>query len=301
MVRQWLARQAHSFALPRDHLDSVTRTRFEETMTVASQRLDATDVLARCPHRAESIHVLTRALLALEEAIDQLNTAWNQAALPAVREDMVQSLRTFRERLALAPGVDAALSRDDLLLGREARKFAGRVRSQLRSVTITRRSMIARRVGVVLGTLACLVAALFAARRFHDRFEVVASASYSAEFPPERAVDGNPAAEWLAPDGGDGWIELRFAQPINVTAVRVVNAHNAPYNDRATKDLEIDLFLGNKLVKRARAGFDHIEATGNPRTIPVKATGITRVRFLARSHHGKGAGFGEVEVIEPVL
>jgi len=303
MVRRWLA-QLHSFAVPRllasrgDHLDSVTRLRFDEAMTIARERLDAVDVLARCPHRAESIHVLTRGLMALEEAIDQLNAAWSETSSPAVQEDTVQSLRTFRERLAVAPGVDARLSREDLLVQREARNFAGRVRRQLQRLTVTRRKVIARRASLVVIALGLVAAAVFAFGFFRDRFEVVASASYSAEFPPGRAVDGNPALEWLAPEGGDGWLELRFARPINVKAVRVVNAHNAPFNDRATKDLEIDLFIGDKLVKRARTNFDRIEATSSPRTIPIVATGITRVRFVARSHHGSGAGLGEVEVIE---
>jgi hypothetical protein len=142
------------------------------------------------------------------------------------------------------------------------------------------------------------VAGLIGLSRLRDRFEVVASGIYSPVFDAKQAVDGDPGGEWLAPEGAGGWLELRFARPIDVKAVRVTNAHNPGYNDRATRDLDVELYRKEQLLTRTHTTFDQIEPTPTARTIPVEGQGVTRVRFVARTFHGRGAGLAEVEVVE---
>jgi hypothetical protein len=305
MLRDRLARRIHRLtalfevSAPGERLDGATRSRFETSMRVARDRLDAADILGRPPHRAESIHVLSRALEALEEAVLQIAPVAPADVWPAdfAPTTVARSLRSARESLDTAPGNDGELSREDLAAARSARSAAGRVHSRLQRVTRDRRTAIRRRLAG-LAALAVVLSGGFWVSRLHDRFQAAASGAYLPLFDAARAVDGDPATEWLAPDGVSAWLELRFARQIDVKAVTVINAHNHPFNDRATKHLDVELYRDNQLLTRAQATFDQIEAASTARSIPVEAKGVTRVRFVARDFHGKGAGFAEVEVIE---
>src|SRR6186713_949280 len=92
-----------------DELGSEARDRIADTLLLAGQRLDAADVLARRPHLAESVHILVRALQALEAAVAELKAATTNARAVAVSDEIGQSLQTRRERLESVPGVDAQL------------------------------------------------------------------------------------------------------------------------------------------------------------------------------------------------
>jgi hypothetical protein len=283
-----------------DRIDDASRARFDAAMTVAGERLDAADVLGRAPHRAESIHVLVRAMEALEEAV----ATADQAAPPDGRPPgfapaaLLHTLQTGREGLLAAPRIDADLSPPDLIRREDARRTARHIHSYLGRVTRRRRSVVGGRWAAVSVGLALIVAARLGIPHLQDRFEVVASGIYSPVFDVEHAVDGDPGREWLAPEGASAWLELRFAQPIDVRAVRVINSHNPGFNDRATRDLDVELYRKDQLLTRAQSTFDQIDPTAAERIIPVVAKGVTRVRFVARTFHGRGAGLAEVEVIE---
>jgi hypothetical protein len=273
------------------------RSGIDEAVLLATERLDASDVLARSPHRAESMRVLARALGSLEDASRQLAVAHPENPL-VIAESQLDSLRTFRERLERAPARDSTLTHEDLVLLQQARKLAHRVRGLLRRATISRRALLVRRLGLAATGAALLAFVWFAVTHLRDRFDVAASASYSAAFPAENAVDGHLETEWLAPEAATGWLELRFVRPISVTAVSVVNAHNGGYADRATRALDIELYQGETRVSRARFVFPKLDITPQAEKVAIAGAGVTRVRFVARSHYGKGAGLAEVEVIE---
>ena len=298
-VRRLLDRYAAGHFLG-DQLSRDGRQRFDAAMIVARERLDAADLLARSPTRAESIHVLERALQALDEAVacaDQ--SAPRQGRPPGfVPEDLLRRLQSARERLRTAASVDAELTRADLMGRADAQRVGRRVHSYLGQVMRKRRTVLGRHLAVALLASGLILAAGLAIPHLQDRFEIIASGIYSPVFEAEHAVDGDPGREWLAPEGANGWIELRFARPIDVRAVRVVNAHNPGFDDRATRDLDVELYRKDRLLARAQSRFDHIDPTAAVRIIPVEASGVTRVRFIARTFLGRGAGLAEVEVIE---
>jgi hypothetical protein len=283
-----------------DQIDDVSRARFEAAMTLARDRMDAADVLGRAPLRAESIHVLLRGVQALEEAVACVDQAVPSEGRPPgfAPEVLVQTLKTLRDGFLTVPPIDADLSPEDLSHREEARRTAGHVHSYLRRVTRRRRAVISGRWAAASVGLILIVVAWLGISRLQDRLEIVASGIYSPVFDAERAADGDPSREWLAPEGASAWLELRFAQPIDVKGVRVTNAHNPGFNDRATRDLDVELYRKEQLLTRAHYTFDQVEVTPAARTIPVEAQGVTRVRFVARTFHGRGAGLAEVEVVE---
>jgi hypothetical protein len=306
-----LRRRIRRWALPpvRNRLDPVACARVKKAALLAGQQLGAADVLGRAPHRAESMALLARAASTLENAfrdLGQASSAMVGHPSTSIADVTIRSLRSARESLAAAPGLDVELSRQHVKLWRRSRRLVRSALSDLRVATRGRRAVVLRRAATVLGfvvAVALILAAAVAARRLHDRFEVGASDSYAAgesdsSFEADNAVDGDPATEWLTPNGQGGWLELRFARPTRVSAVRVVNAHNAPFNDRAARELNVELYRDDHLERRTQTVFDEIAITTEARIVPIEADGVTRVRFVVVTFHGLGGGMAEVEVIE---
>lgn len=115
-------------------------------------------------------------------------------------------------------------------------------------------------------------------------------------FPPSKAIDGDPVTEWLLPHGQTGWIEVQFARPRGLRAVRLLNAHNRTFNDLATRDYRIEAFAGDRLLGVVRGSFAAIDPTGPWVRHPLVAEGVTRVRVWVDSFHGATGGLGEIEV-----
>ncbi len=275
-------------------LEGDAAARFAEAMSTAAERLGAAEVLARAPHRAEAMHVLARALQALEAAAAELNQAHAEPVAS------VSELADRRAQLERAPEADARLLPDDLRLLRTTAAHARRVHARLARLARPRRVVMARRLALAGAAVALAVAIPLSLSRLHDRLEVTASGSNILPlFSPENAIDGHPEREWLTPDGSDGWVQVDLRPALRVRAVRLTNARNPPYNDRASKDVDVELYRGDKVVAKAQTTFEAIDTAPVPRTIPIAADGVTRVRVTIRSHHGQGAGLAEIELVEP--
>jgi hypothetical protein len=282
-----------------DELGADVRRRARESLRLAEQRLDAADLLARSPHRVESMRVLVRALQTLEGTIDQLKTAANGSLSAIVPEETHEALRTFRAQLESSPEADALLSREQLTKWREVRRFAAKLRVKLRRALLTRNQFIVRWVAVGAAVLGAVALLRLGITHLRDGVVATASTSYSSYFGPENTLDGNPNTEWLAPDDTAAWVEHDYRPAIDVRAVKVNNSRNDPYFDRATKDVTVELYRGNSLVAQASAAFEPTSLTElTSLEMAVVGQGITRVRYIARSYYGKGAGFADVDVIE---
>jgi len=274
----------------------VSDARFDQAMRVALDRVSAADLLDRAPHRAESLHVLARGLDAIDAAIEQLE-AEQRSGLRTLSSSDREKLNQLRQRLEAAPQDDRQLSTADLAARREARRVALRALRRLQSASRSRRAIIVRRSAWVLAGLVC-VGLVVEATRVHDRIEVIASERYSVNHVATNVLDGKNATEWLARDDSPAWIELRFRDPISVSAVRVVNARNAPYDDRATKDLEVTLFNGDQELRKATLTLPGVGKEPEGHSIAISGSQVKRVRLSAHSYYGRGAGFAEIQVIE---
>ncbi|MEI9951934.1 MAG: hypothetical protein WDO74_23865 [Pseudomonadota bacterium] len=275
------------------------RQRFEQALRLARNRLDAADLLDWPPYQAESTRILLRGVRAIEDAAIAFDADSNNPAPPGRAGDL-RVLKDLCQRLEFASEGDAHLSRDQLLTQRRVRRLALRMTGSLRRAARTRRAIVLGRVGWLSALLAIIAAVVFAVR-LRDRFHVVESSHYApayAAFAARNVIDGNQATEWLAPDGTPAWLDLKFDPAIQVTAVRVLNGHNSFYNDRATKVLEVTLFAGQSAVAHSELTLPGLEEPAQALTLPIAATGVTRIRFFAREYYGKGASLAELEVIE---
>jgi chemotaxis protein histidine kinase CheA len=116
----------------------------------------------------------------------------------------------------------------------------------------------------------------------------------SPTFAPETVIDGNDDSYWLLPDGAGGWVEARISPPADVTRIRVLNTHNPPHNDRATRDYAIEVYSGGEVARTIEGSF---EFSANPEfvTHDVGVDHVERIRFVVRSHHNVGGGLAELQ------
>ena len=157
------------------------------------------------------------------------------------------------------------------------------------------RTLRITRIAVAASVALASLLLLWALVRTPKTLKAEASAQYDAAHDPSRAVDGSDKTEWLLPDKATGWLEVQVVPARNVKRLKVLNARNPPWNDRATQDFHVDVYFKGQVVKQ----FDHRFESFNPdptwRNFDV-GTKVDRVRLTVKSHHASGAGFGEVEV-----
>ena len=158
-----------------------------------------------------------------------------------------------------------------------------------------RRAQLRRAIAIFAYAIGAVLLVTFVMRR-KSTISAEASGSYSPTFFPSKAVDGDPASEWLLPDRTAGWIDLELSPPRPVRVVRMINARNVPYNDRATGQFRVESFFkGTSLfgVDGAFSGFDP-----NPITREVTLDGQTvdHIKIFIKSWHEGGAGFAEITI-----
>lgn len=125
---------------------------------------------------------------------------------------------------------------------------------------------------------------------------MTASTTFNATYPPEHAVDGLIATEWLLPDNTEGWIDLSFKSPRSVRSVTLSNCHNGGFQDRSSANVRVTAFSGDRVVATADGAFTKISGERADLNLRLHANDVTRVRAEVLSHFGRGGGFAEVEV-----
>lgn len=160
-------------------------------------------------------------------------------------------------------------------------------------VTRPRRIVAARwvRILALLGVLLAVVGTTMSVRNAVD---VRASGSFSeATYDAGKARDGKPGTEWLLPSNAGGWIELSF-RPRTIKTVKLLNARNAPFHDRATRAFRIEGYLGKKLVHTSKHSFDKFEENPQWLTLPVTPMRVDVLKIIVDGHHKAGAGLAEI-------
>lgn len=122
---------------------------------------------------------------------------------------------------------------------------------------------------------------------------VTATAQWDSRYPPENAVDGDDATDWVLPDKTLGELELRLDKARKVARVTVINARNPPYFDRGSHEIRVDALRGDAIVKSEVVSFNPPTRAVDSRTVNVGAE-IDRVRIVVLSYYLTGGGIAEV-------
>lgn len=249
----------------------------------------------------------------LDDAVDRL---WAAGNLPLVLRLLLEDCRRLIDSQRASPQTDAEAEAVTLLdeLCREAsvlgtpelerelspphrelltRLASGRRRcirrlraSHPRSRRVRRLALVA--AGLVLSGLVFLL--------FRNAPTAQASDTYSGDFPASQAIDGLSKTEWLLPQRQTGWLELAFTRPRTVREVRLHNAQNSHFLDRATKSFKVEAYSRSRVVATARGEFPPIEAKAGSVTVELAARDVTHVRITVESFYGNGGGLAEVSV-----
>lgn len=149
------------------------------------------------------------------------------------------------------------------------------------------------RIGSLVFVVAAFVLTLLSLRGAVD---VRSSANFDEiTHEAHKIIDGDPTTEWLLPSNMGGWIEVTF-RARTVKTVKILNAHNPPYGDRATQDFRVEGYRSNQIVHTSKHKFAKLEATPGWLTISIPNLQLDTVRVVVESFHKLGAGLAEVVV-----
>jgi hypothetical protein len=169
-------------------------------------------------------------------------------------------------------------------------------RFSLRRLT-PRRTRRRRRLYGGAALAALVIVAVLIATSLVGRPSVTASSSFPYEpHPASYALDGMAATEWLLPDGTPGWLQIDFSSPRRIRSVRLLNAHNRYFMDRASERVRVTAFSGQWPVATVEGRFDRINIERSQLDLPLDAEKVSRLRVEILSFFRIGGGLAEVEV-----
>ncbi|MGF1466292.1 MAG: discoidin domain-containing protein [Sandaracinaceae bacterium] len=226
---------------------------------------------AALERRGLSPRRIRRVLAAREAALGAMPLPELDAEVSPSHAELFQELLTAHKHVEGAIG-PVARSRRQLMLTRAARL-----------------AYLAVAAAVALGAVWYFVV------RVPRSAEAVASAVYgsAAEFRPDNAIDGDEGTEWLLPNGTAGHLDVRLSPARRITAIRLINAHNRHYNDRATREYRVEIVSGAG-TETIEGVFPRLDPTPEEVVHEVMVDGVTQIRFVVVSWHNLGGGLAEL-------
>lgn len=314
-----LGARARDFFLLRQAAEEAGRRPAERRAAVGAslalgrQRAEAGEALWSNGHAAEGLRLAVDALAstllaasALRPEVDAEGEVGWRDVLTA-RGASADRVDALARTLALAeqplPELDASVSTTHAELYKELFRARAAVDAWLSPACLTTgqvRWKVAQRWSTVALSVGLVAIALFFMLRTPRTVSVTANGFFRSDpqFGPDKATDDDPNTEWLLNDGQTGWLEARLSPPRDLTQVRVLNGHNRHFNDRAIKEVQVELFdaSGQKVFENdAEMAFS---PTPSWLEIPVSATNVERIRLNVRSHHRVGAALAELSFEE---
>lgn len=278
---------------------------FADSVRRAQRSIDGARALFREGLVPECHEYMVSALRVLLEAWGSVGPPAEQANLEPVRaqEQALAELaragyrHTDRLRAALAATAEPSSSAASLpanvdWIWVEVERLARL--SARRAMTPRARKLAWWRRGLVSALVLGL--ALLVAMRLWGRPHVRASAVISEAHPAANAIDGLEATEWLLPDATAGWVDVLFPSSRTVHGVRLVNAHNVFYADRAARAVRVTAFTAQNKAASVEGSFARLTQDRSVLDLSLEARGVTRLRVEVLTYFQVGGGLAEIEV-----
>lgn len=271
------------------------RARAFRTLALAAQRADAAEVLWSTGHAAEALRLAADALSTAAELPNDPTSLRALGVSAWSIEGVGRATTHARASLPLSNEGARDVTADIYVELRDARQTLDRAHrpGAVGPAAVERQRL--GRILAVLGTLAVWVGVLV----FLGSRPAVPRITASSEFPgtdfvAQNAFDGDPATEWLMPDGSTGWVESSVDPPQDIHSIRVINGRNRQWGDRAVRGFVVKMFRGDEVIAEHEGSFSRIEAQPDWLEIPVEAQGVSAVRFEVESFHRRGAALAEL-------
>lgn len=98
------------------------------------------------------------------------------------------------------------------------------------------------------------------------------------------------------PEARTDALRIQVVPRRDVREIRVLNAHNRTFNDRAAREVRVTLVREREVVASVDHTFEALEPAPTWVTIPIGGDAIDEVILHVRSFHGRGGGLAEVTV-----
>lgn len=284
--------EARSQKLPAD-----LRATLQRDLAVARQKREAAETLWMAGSTAEALGLIGEACTLCIQCVERAGVD----VTPKAAGDAAATMRPTLEGATL-PALDAEVAGKDSELYFNLVAEFDQLHRALTPATLPKTDLVARRRARALGAVLAFalgVVAVVLALRTPKSLKAEASAVFSDKFAAAKAVDGRPENEWLLPDHMPGWVDVTVLPARRLKAIKILNAHNPPYNDRATKDWHIDVFSKSGQVLKSVDG-TFAQFSDNPPwiTVDLGVDNVARIRFEVRSWHATGGGVAEIEVVD---
>ncbi|HEY3253105.1 MAG TPA: hypothetical protein VGJ91_04120 [Polyangiaceae bacterium] len=145
-------------------------------------------------------------------------------------------------------------------------------------------------------SLASVALVLLTCYLLWGRSRAQASAIHSDAFAVKNVVDGLEATEWLLPDGTLGWVDVIPPRARTVHGIRLFNAHNTFYADRATRAVHVTAFTERGPGPSVDGAFAAFSESRSVLDLPLEASDVTRIRVEIVSYFKSGGGLAEIEI-----
>jgi len=268
---------------PEDH------ARAEDDFAAARQKNDAAQALWIHGSTAEGYRL----------AIEASELLIRVATIVGVPEATLTELRA----LSASPGprLDSAMTAEHAVTFDKLIEAQSAVLRSAAPVAMNERGRLRTRINRIAWTVIATLAVLFVVRylvRPPLTLRGEASASYNANYLPTKAVDGSNSTEWLLPDRTAGHLDVAIAPQRRVRHVRILNSHNPPHNDRATREYRIEVYAKGSATpaKSIDGAFGEFSSDPKPVSHDIGVDKVERIRIVVKSWHKDGAGIAEVEV-----
>lgn len=271
-----------------------TKDEARQKLGLARQRHEAAESLWASGHPAEALRLLVDATQITLDAV---------AALPQEEHDANKAgIEALKKQAEISvPKLDAEVSTQHAEQWRELLRVRGDLDRDLSPVLVTPRELKRTRIVRIAVTVAVVVFAVIGltmALRTEPKVGANASAwlGRRPQFEPAKAIDGDRSTEWLLEDRSNGWIEINLEPPRDISAVKLLNAHNPPYEDRGTQAFRIELFSGARSVGAVNGRFPpQPPPQREPLRVAVRGSNVDRVRISSLSYYRIGGGLAEIE------
>lgn len=213
-----------------------------------------------------------------------------RSASPAARRTIDAATRTLDAAVAL---------HGDRELEIDARRGAlRRVHRALRPLAWDAREVhrVTRdRRAVLVATVVAFVLTAFLSVRILRAPKATASAILAAGYSANAAIDGDPESEWLLPDKSPGWLDLHVRPGRYVTRVRLINALNPPFGDRATERYSVIAYRNGVQIGKIDGAFRDEPGVRAVQDVFLRDR-VDRIRIEVTSFFRNGGGLSEVIV-----
>lgn len=197
------------------------------------------------------------------------------------------------------PAIDASVSATHAELYKDLYRARADVDRALAPASLTpsqvRLKVVQRWTTTALGLVLVAVALYFALRT--PRMVTASASSFfrnDPQFGPDKVFDDDPNTEWLLNDGQTGWIEARISPGRSLTKVRILNGHNRHFNDRGTKEYQLELYDSSGQKVFEHSGEFPFSESPSWVDVPVSAQGVERLRLNVTSFHRVGGALAEI-------